>query len=72
MLRKQQVAATAAVGAAALLMLREDAEIISATLAFAEESDAEEEARDELFAAKALCDSIDAMLAAMPQPAAKE
>ena len=56
-------------GAAALLHLREEAEIVRTMLAFAEGgAEGDEEARDELFAARELCLAIDEVVAAMPQP----
>ena len=63
-----------AVGAAALLALREDAELVRTMLAFtdAPEADAalvDAEARAEASAAAALCTAVDAVIAAMPQPA---
>jgi hypothetical protein len=71
MLRKQHTAGTAAVGAAALLALREDAELLRTMLAFTDEggaAEAAEEARAEAGAASALCAAVDAVIAAMPQP----
>lgn len=97
-LKKQQTAATAAVGAAALLQIRENAELFRSMLAVAEvrrrasrlvccvpgrgmaesrrlslpravqEGERDEEARAEFLASSALCESIDDMLKAMPQP----
>jgi hypothetical protein len=75
MLRKQHTSGTAAVGAAALLALREDAELLRTMLAFATEGDAggaDEEARAEAGAAAAMCAAVDAVVAAMPQPPTEE
>lgn len=71
-LRKQHTSGTAAVGAAALLALREDAELLRTMLAFGDASpqgaEADQEARVEAAAAAALCDAVDLVIAAMPQP----
>ena len=55
MMRRQQTAGTAAVGAAALLQLRDEAELLRSVLAFCEEGDTqpEEDAAAEFAAAKA-------------------
>ena len=70
LLRRQHTAGTAAVGAAALLALREDAELLRSMLALADSDSAtaDDEARAEAAAAAALCDAVDAVIAAMPQP----
>ncbi len=71
-LRKQTTSGTAAVGAAALLALREDAELLRTMLAFGDASpqgaEADDEARSEAAAAAVLCDAVDLVIAAMPQP----
>jgi len=58
------------VGAAALLQLREDAELLRTMLALADEGEVAdaEEARREGAAAAALCVAVDAVIGAMPQP----
>jgi hypothetical protein len=74
-LRRQHTAGTAATGAAALLALREEAELLRTMLAFVEDGtapEAEEEARAEAGAAAALCAAVDDVIAAMPQPEAEE
>lgn len=70
MLRRQHTAGAAAVGAAALLQLREDAELLRTMLALADEGEVAdaEEARREGAAAAALCVAVDAVIGAMPQP----
>ena len=73
MTRKQHSAGASAVGAAALLALREDAELWRTMLALAEEGEqsvgmGDEEGRAKAASASALCAAVDAVIAAMPQP----
>ena len=57
------------VGAAALLHLREEAELVRTMLAFAEgDAEGEQETKEELYAARELCLAVDDVIAAMPQP----
>jgi len=69
-LRRQHTAAAAAVGAAALLHLREDAELLRTMLSLTEgeAAGADEEAQRECAAAAETCRAVDAVIAAMPQP----
>ena len=57
-----------AVGAAALLRMREEAEMEASLLGLAEEGERTADARLELGACTALCAAIDMVLAAMPTP----
>jgi hypothetical protein len=65
--RRQQTAGASAVGATALLALREDAELWRTMLALAEEGD-DSDAASKAASAQALCAAVDAVIAAMPQP----
>ena len=67
-LRLHHTSAVAAVGAAALLSLREDAELMRTMLSLTDGGDFDEEAAAECAAAAALCSAVDSVVAAMPQP----
>lgn len=68
MAARQHSAAGAAVGAAALLKLREDSELLVSLLATAEEGDKAKEAAEEVAAGRALVDAVDMVLGALPAP----
>jgi hypothetical protein len=68
-LRRQHTSGAAAVGAAGLLHLREEAKLLQSMLSFVESGEGvDEEALQEFRQAKALCRAVDLVIAAMPQP----